>query len=201
MVIGVGIDIIEVARIRAMMRKHSDRFLDRVFTPGERAYCEKARRAAEHFAARFAAKEAFMKALGTGLSAGIVWTDVEVAHEAGGRPILILHNAAALLARQLGVTNLQLSLTHVASNAAAVVVAQGGIPAGIVKRKRSELVIVRGGPAPLPRRSGRKPSQSAGAATTPSVGRVDKPARSSTLRPGGMPLKPKRHRGRGGPKS
>ncbi len=121
---GVGIDLIEVSRIKAMIRRHGEKFLARVFTPAEREYCQRSVRCAEHLAARFAAKEAAMKALGTGLSHGINWTDVEVGHEGGGAPIIILHHEAAAVAHALGVKSLRLSLTHIATTAAAVVIAQ-----------------------------------------------------------------------------
>jgi len=123
MIKGVGIDIIEVARIKAMMRKHPERFLERVFTPAEQAYCRRSRRHAEHFAARFAAKEAAMKALGTGLSAGIAWTDIEVGHDEGGRPMITLSGEAKKIAKRLRIRELQISLTHVKSVAVASVIA------------------------------------------------------------------------------
>jgi holo-[acyl-carrier protein] synthase len=125
MILGVGIDLIEVSRIKAMIRRHGEKFLARVFTPAERAYCERSVRSAEHYAARFAAKEAAMKALGTGLAQGIQWTDVEVEHGDGGRPMIVLRGAAAEIAAVQGIASVQLSLTHIATTAAAVVIAQG----------------------------------------------------------------------------
>jgi len=126
MIIGHGIDIIEVARVAEMMRSHPARFLKRVFTPGEVAYCKKSiKRRNEHLAARFAAKEAVMKALGTGLRAGISWTDIEVMHEPGGRPVVVLHGAAAKVAAGLGVLRFHLSLTHIELVAMASVIAEG----------------------------------------------------------------------------
>jgi len=179
MIIGVGIDIIEVSRIRTMMKRHAQRFLDRVFTISEQEYSQRARRAAEHFAARFAAKEAAMKALGTGLADGIEWTDIEVAHVDTGRPILVLHRRAAALATALGVTSMHLSLTHVAATAAAVVVFESGQKVGIIARPSSQLS---------------KPI----ATVSPRASRktVDKPRRVTTLRGRASPAS-KRHKGRG----
>jgi holo-[acyl-carrier protein] synthase len=122
--IGVGIDIIEVSRIRAMLRKHNDRFLERVFTPAEQAYCTRSVRSDEHFAARFAAKEAAMKALGTGLSGGIQWIDIEVTHDPNGRPVITLHGEAKAVAERLGISKVLVSLTHIKSAAAACVIAE-----------------------------------------------------------------------------
>lgn len=124
MIRGTGIDIIEVTRIRSMMRRHPLRFVERVFTPAEREYCRRFRNAAERFAARFAAKEAAMKALGTGLSSGIAWTDIEVAHDGDGRPIILLTGEAARVASRLGIGRLHVSLSHVKDMAVASVVAE-----------------------------------------------------------------------------
>ncbi len=124
MIRGTGIDIIEVARIRSMMRRHPRRFLERVFTPAEREYCRRFRNAAERFAARFAAKEAAMKALGTGLSSGIAWTDIEVCHDSEGRPVIVLAGEAARVASRLRIRRLHVSLSHVKDMAVASVVAE-----------------------------------------------------------------------------
>lgn len=124
MIKGTGIDLIEVARIRSMMRTHPRRFLERVFTAGERDYCTRFRNAAERFAARFAAKEAVMKALGTGLSSGIAWTDIEVAHDDDGRPVIRLEGEAARVAARLHIRRLHLSLSHVKEMAVASVIAE-----------------------------------------------------------------------------
>ncbi len=92
---GIGIDLVEVPRIRGMLEKHGARFKERTFTAGEIAYCDSCADPAIHYAARFAAKEAAAKALGTGLwSEGVNWTDIEVVREALGRPRLVLHGAA-----------------------------------------------------------------------------------------------------------
>jgi holo-[acyl-carrier protein] synthase len=122
MVIGVGTDLMEIARIAQSIDRFGERFLERVFTAREIAYCRRKKNAAESFAARFAAKEAAAKALGTGISRGIGWLELEVAREPGGRPTLELTGRAAERARELGVARVSLSLTHSRESALAVVV-------------------------------------------------------------------------------
>ncbi len=122
MVIGVGTDLIEIARISHSIDRFGDRFLARVFTPREIAYCRRKKNAAESFAARFAAKEAGAKALGTGISRGVSWLELEVAREPSGKPSLSLSGRAAQRARQLGIAKSSLSLTHSKDIALAVVV-------------------------------------------------------------------------------
>lgn len=122
MIVGVGIDITEVQRVEEAISRHGRRFLERVFTPGEIAYCESHRNRFERYAARFAAKEAAMKALGTGWRRGIRWVDIEVVNLPGGKPTLRLAGAAARRASQLGAANVVLSMTHTASQAMAQVI-------------------------------------------------------------------------------
>jgi holo-[acyl-carrier protein] synthase len=122
MVIGIGTDLIEIARIAQSMGRYGDRFLQRVFTPREIAYCQRKKNAAESFAARFAAKEAGAKALGTGISQGVSWLELEVAREPSGKPSLQLVGRAARRAGELGVATVSLSLTHSKDIALAVVV-------------------------------------------------------------------------------
>lgn len=126
-VIGVGIDEVEVDRIaRALSRRDTgDRFRRRVFTEREAAWCEGRRRSAENFAARFAAKEATAKALGTGIGRGVRWRDIEVVREAGSAPQVRLWGGAARRAQELGVRRLHVSLTHTSARAMAVVIAEG----------------------------------------------------------------------------
>jgi len=121
MILGVGTDLMEIARIQQSIDRYGDRFLARVFTPREIAYCRRKKNAAESFAARFAAKEAGAKALGTGISHGISWLELEVTREPTGRPLLQLSGRAAGRARSLGVTRISLSLTHSRDTALAVV--------------------------------------------------------------------------------
>ena len=112
MIVGTGVDIIEIARFEDALRKHGERFSKRVCTAAEIAYCEKFKKPAERIAARFAAKEAAFKALGTGWRDGLRWVDVEVTHSASGKPELILRGRAEEIARRLGVTRTAVSISH-----------------------------------------------------------------------------------------
>ena len=112
MVLGVGTDLIEIDRIEASIRRFGERFLARIFTAGEITYCQRKKHAAESFAARFAAKEATAKALGTGISRGIGWKEIEVRRQPGERPTLHLTGRAAERAASMGVKHLHLSLSH-----------------------------------------------------------------------------------------
>lgn len=122
MILGTGVDLAEVARIRASIERYGDRFTHRVFTEGEIAYVERKANKYERYAARFAAKEAGMKAIGTGWSNGVRWRDLEVANLPSGRPTLVLHGAAGEIAASLGVKVVHLSLTHTSGQALAYVV-------------------------------------------------------------------------------
>jgi holo-[acyl-carrier protein] synthase len=124
LIVGTGVDIAEVGRIRAAVDRFAGRFIERVFTPAEIAYVERRGAASrfERYAARFAAKEAGMKAIGTGWRRGVRWRDFEVANLPSGRPTLRLHGVAADVAAQLGVRNIALSLTHTATQAMAFVI-------------------------------------------------------------------------------
>jgi holo-[acyl-carrier protein] synthase len=122
MLIGTGVDLIEIERIAKSIERYGDRFLRRVYTEVEIAYCTRKRASAESFAARFAAKEAGAKALGTGISRGVTWTEFAVERQPGGRPVLKLHGRAGLLAKELGVHTISLSLTHSQTLAMAMVV-------------------------------------------------------------------------------
>ncbi|MGA7414643.1 MAG: holo-ACP synthase [Bryobacteraceae bacterium] len=125
-IIGIGTDLAEVPRIRRSIENYGDRFLHRIYTERERAYSSRKANAAERFAARFAAKEAGMKAIGTGLRHGISWKDFEVVNEPSGRPTLILSGVAKQTADRLGARRISLSLTHTAEMAFAVVVLEDG---------------------------------------------------------------------------
>ena len=122
MIVGLGVDISEVDRIQAAMTRHGQRFLGRIFTPAEIAYCNRHRGRAERFAGRFAAKEAAMKALGTGWSNGVRWVDIEVTRLPSGRPTLSLHGVARQIADQLGMRQASLSITHSGNTAFAQVI-------------------------------------------------------------------------------
>ena len=122
MLVGTGTDLMEIDRVAASVERYGRRFLERIFTEGEIRYCERKKKtAAESFAARFAAKEAGAKALGTGISQGVGWKEIEVRREPGGRPTLHLSGRAAERAARMGVRQISLSLTHTRGLAMAVV--------------------------------------------------------------------------------
>lgn len=121
MIVGTGIDIAEVPRIRQAIERFGDRFLRRIYTAGEIRYCDSKANRIERYAARFAAKEAAMKALGTGWSHGVRWRDCEVARLPSGRPTITFHGRAGEIAAKLGVRNAALSLSHTAEQAIAQV--------------------------------------------------------------------------------
>ena len=112
MVVGIGVDLVETARIAESIEQHGDRFIRRLYTAGEIAYCEKFKAKAERYAARFAAKEAAFKALGTGWRQGVRWLDVEVINQPSGKPELLLHGRAREIARTLGVARTSISISH-----------------------------------------------------------------------------------------
>ena len=114
MIVGTGVDLAEVPRIRASIERFGARFIDRIYTPAEIAYVERKANRWERYAARFAAKEAGMKAIGTGWRHGVRWQDFEVANLPSGKPTLRLHGVAARVADKLGVHSVSLSLTHTA---------------------------------------------------------------------------------------
>jgi holo-[acyl-carrier protein] synthase len=122
LIVGTGIDMAEVERVGAALERFGERFLGRVFTPAEIAYCRSKPNAVERFAARFAAKEAALKAIGTGWRRGVAWKEVEVGRMPGGRPTILFHGKAAEFARALGATRASLSLTHTKEHAIAQVI-------------------------------------------------------------------------------
>jgi len=122
MIVGIGIDIAEVPRVQDAIQRFGERFLERVFTPGERRYCDSKANRVERYAARFAAKEAAVKALGTGWNHGVRWRDCEVVRMPGGRPTIHFHGKAAEFAVKLGVKNAALSITHTKEQAIAQVI-------------------------------------------------------------------------------
>jgi len=122
MIVGTGIDIVEVSRIATAVERFGERFLDRVFTASEIRYCRSKQNAMERFAARFAAKEAGFKAIGTGWRYGVTWKDVEVGREPGGRPTICYGGKAAEFAAKLGMRRASLSLSHTAGQAIAHVI-------------------------------------------------------------------------------
>jgi holo-[acyl-carrier protein] synthase len=126
MIVGSGIDMVEIGRIQQSVDRYGQRFLDRVYTAAEQAYCLRKRKAAESLAARFAAKEAGAKALGTGISHGVGWLEIEVVREPSGRPTIAYHGRAAQIAACLGVRRAALSITHTGELAMASVVLEDG---------------------------------------------------------------------------
>jgi holo-[acyl-carrier protein] synthase len=125
MIVGMGIDIAEVKRIATVIESQKERFLRRVYTPEEVAYCEQFKNRFERYAGRFAVKEAAMKALGTGWSRGVRWVDLEVVRLRGGRPTLFLKGEAKKIADALGVKNVVISITHTSEQAIAHVIFEG----------------------------------------------------------------------------
>jgi holo-[acyl-carrier protein] synthase len=121
-IVGLGVDIAEVGRVRAAIERYGETFLRRVYTTKEREYCEQFKNKFERYAGRFAAKEAAMKALGTGWSRGVRWVDVEVVRESGGRPTIALAGEAKNVAARLRVKHIALSITHTETQALAQVI-------------------------------------------------------------------------------
>jgi len=121
-IVGIGIDLAEVDRIREAIERHGRRFIERIYTEKEIAYVERKANKFERYAARFAAKEAGMKAVGTGWKRGVRWRDFEVTNLPSGRPTLQLYGEAAKFAENLGVRNIALSITHTAAQGMAIVI-------------------------------------------------------------------------------
>jgi len=121
-IIGLGLDATDIDRIADTIERYGDRFLRRIFSDGEIAYCTRRRVPAIHFAGRFAAKEAAMKALGTGWRCGVRWVDIEVVREPSGKPTLKLSGASREIADRLGVQSIALTITHSGNTALALVV-------------------------------------------------------------------------------
>jgi len=130
MILGIGIDLCGVERVRRMLRDHGDRFLERTFTPAEVAYARRRKKGFEEtLAGRFAAKEAVMKALGTGWRDGVEFLGIEILNEPGGKPYVVLHSATAEKAKSLGVAAWHVTITHTEDLAIASAVAEGAAPA------------------------------------------------------------------------
>src|SRR5947209_16082960 len=121
-VVGVGVDLVETARIDRSLGKFGERFLHRVFTAGEIEYCQSMKFPARHFAARFAAKEAVSKAFGTGIGKAMGWRDIDVHRRASGQPFVLLEGGAKQLAADRGIANVWITLTHSDQHAIAMIV-------------------------------------------------------------------------------
>ncbi|HZZ28975.1 MAG TPA: holo-ACP synthase [Pirellulales bacterium] len=125
-IFGIGTDIVECLRIAQMIERHGELFIARVYTPHEIEYCQNRKQATQHFAGRWAAKEAVLKALGTGWRRGISWRDVEVHNLRSGSPTVAMHGGAREFMDQAGVTNVMISISHCRSHATAYALALGG---------------------------------------------------------------------------
>jgi holo-[acyl-carrier protein] synthase len=122
MIVGIGVDIVDIRRVRGILERQGDRFVRRIFTVAEQDYCRAHRDPAPYFAARFAAKEALFKALGTGWTGGLTWCDAEVRREESGAPKLMITGRAQELAEELGARTVHISLSHSEEAAIAVVI-------------------------------------------------------------------------------
>lgn len=122
-ILGIGTDIIECVRIAKMIERHGETFIERVYTHAEMLYCSTRKASTQHYAGRWAAKEAVLKALGTGWAHGIKWTDVEVRNEPGGRPKIALSGVAAQIAKDKGIREIMISISHCRSHATAYALA------------------------------------------------------------------------------
>jgi len=127
-IFGIGTDIIECLRIAQMIERHGELFINRVYTKHEIQYCQSRKLATQHFAGRWAAKEAILKALGTGWRRGISWRDMEIRNEPGGRPTVALRGGARDVVEQLGITEMLISISHCRSHATAYALAHGAEP-------------------------------------------------------------------------
>jgi holo-[acyl-carrier protein] synthase len=125
-IIGIGTDIAECLRIARMIERHGELFINRVYTPGEISYCQSRAQATQHFTGRWAAKEAILKALGTGWRRGIAWRDIEIRNESSGQPVVAVRGGAKEIAEQLGITKLLVTISHCRTHATAYAVALGG---------------------------------------------------------------------------
>lgn len=124
-VIGIGTDITECLRIARMIERHGELFVQRVYTAAEIDYCQSRKQSTQHFTGRWSAKEAILKALGTGWRKGISWRDIEILNEPGGKPIVGVGGGAKEVVQQLGITSLQVSISHCRTHATAFAVATG----------------------------------------------------------------------------
>ena len=123
-IVSVGLDLARIDRFEKVHARHGDRLLDRLFTDGERAYCDRRASRMASYVGRFAVKEAVMKALGTGWSSGVSWRDIEVVRQSGAAPELVLHGRTAGIARERGIVKFHITITHDAGIAAAVAIAE-----------------------------------------------------------------------------
>jgi holo-[acyl-carrier protein] synthase len=123
-IIGIGTDIIECLRIAQMIERHGELFINRVYTQHEIQYCQSRKLSTQHYAARWAGKEAVLKALGTGWRKGISWRDVEIRNDPGGRPVVALRGGVRDVVEELGIIDMHISLSHCRSHATAYAIAE-----------------------------------------------------------------------------
>lgn len=123
-IVGLGLDVVRIQRLEEAFERRGERFLDRVFTPAERAYCERRKARFASYAGRFAVKEAAMKLLGTGWSRGVRWRDLEVLRDPGRPPRLVLHGRSAAIAAEQGIARIHVAITHDAGIASAVAIGE-----------------------------------------------------------------------------
>jgi holo-[acyl-carrier protein] synthase len=128
MIVGVGTDIVEIPRIGKMIERHGEHFLQRVYTEEEIRYCQRRKESFQHFAGRWAAKEAVMKTLGTGWTRGVGWLDIEVATKRSGQPLILIHGSAREIADHLGIGDVLISISHCRAYAMATAIALTQIP-------------------------------------------------------------------------
>ena len=124
-ILGIGTDITECLRIARMIERHGELFITRVYTPEEIRYCQSRKQATQHFTGRWAAKEAVLKALGTGWARGIAWRDIEVLNEPSGKPVAILRGGARKVSQNLGIATMLISISHCRTHATAYALAVG----------------------------------------------------------------------------
>lgn len=124
-IIGLGTDIVETVRIGRMIEKHGELFIKRVYTEEEARYCQDRKQYLQHFAGRWAAKEAVMKTLGTGWAKGVGWRDIEVVSQSSGAPTIAIHGGAQVIADKLGITQVLITISHCRSYATATAIAIG----------------------------------------------------------------------------
>ena len=136
--IGIGTDITECLRIARMIERHGELFINRVYTPEEIKYCQSRKQSTQHFTGRWAAKEAILKALGTGWRKGISWRDIEVRNEPGGRPVVAVRGGVKEAVEQLGVAEIHVTISHCRSHATATAIAVGKEERGEGREARGE---------------------------------------------------------------
>jgi len=131
-IIGIGTDITECLRIARMIERHGELFINRVYTPAEIRYCRSRKQATQHYTGRWAAKEAILKALGTGWARGISWRDIEILNEPGGRPVVGVRGGAKDLVEQFGITKILVTISHCHTHATAYAIAINERAGGVI---------------------------------------------------------------------